>query len=298
MRMKRNILLAALLSAAVFASCEQERQTYIGPSLIMFSDTLTTVPVQSSDEVLSIDVAATYAADYDRTVGVEVVQKESNAVEGRHFTVESYSVTIPAGQQAATFDFRGIYDNMDLDDSLVVSLRLVSPENDEIGEGSATKVRLQKVVPFSLDNFTRYAVVTSDFLRTFLGSLNGQRLVFTEPDDTEPNTVRVMDAFSDGYDIRLTFDASDPLEPALSLAEEGMPAGDVREFAGAPYGDNLIRLASYPSYESVFDTGDRTAEFYAKFYVENVGYLVNPYFLTSIQWISDAEAEDILKNGF
>lgn len=239
--MKNNILFAVLVSAAFFTSCETERQTYIGPSLIMFSDTLTILPVQSSEEVLSIDLAATYPSDYDRTVGVEIVQKESNAIEGRHFTVESYTVNIPAGQQAATFDFKGMYDNIGPEDSLVFTLSIVSPENDEIGEGSVTKVRLQKVAPFKIGDFTRYAVITSDFLETFFGTGNGQRLAFAETDGAKENTVILRDAFSDGYDIGLTFDASDPLEPELSIAEEGAPVGDVREFAGAPYGDNLIR---------------------------------------------------------
>ena len=296
--MKINVFFAALLSAAVFASCESERQTYIGPSLIMFSDTLTVVPVQSDDQVLSVDIGATYSADYDRTVGVEIVQKESNAVEGRHFTVESYSVTIPAGAQAATFDFKGLYSNLEQEDSLVMALRLVSPGNDEIAEGSTTKVRLQKVAPFRLEDFTRYAVVTSEFLETFKGTGNSQRLVETETDASVANTVLLKDAFADGYDFRLTFDASDPLEPELAIADDGAPIGDVREFAGAPYGDNLIRITPYTVYKSDFNTCDRSAMLYATFYVANAGYLQYPYFETEIRWISDAEAEDILKNGF
>ena len=296
--MRKSILTAAALAAVLFASCEAERQTYIGPSLIMFSDTLTTVAVQSDDQVLSVDLSATYSCDYDRTVGVEIVQKQSNAVEGRHFSVGSYSVTIPAGKLAATFDFKGLYSNIEPEDSLVFSLRLVSPGNDEIGTGSVTKVRLRKVAPYNFEDFTGYAVVTSEFYDTFEPYGDGQKLVLTEPAEGEENTVILHDVYDEGYDFKLVFDPEDPLEPRVEVAEEGVPVAGVLKYLGAPYGDNMMRIANYPALVSSFDTNDRTAELYTVFYIENVGTVVQSNFLTGIRWITEDEAEDILHNGF
>ena len=72
---------------------------------------------------LDIPVAATEACSYDRTVAVEVIDKKSNAIEGKHYTIESNTITIKAGERAANVRIRGNYDAIAATDSLGLTLR-------------------------------------------------------------------------------------------------------------------------------------------------------------------------------
>ena len=90
-----------LLMCAITSCGDAERPSYEGPNYILFSDTLTVLAVQNNEEVFDIPVAATEACSYDRTVAVEVIDKKSNAIEGKHYTIESNTITIKAGERAA-----------------------------------------------------------------------------------------------------------------------------------------------------------------------------------------------------
>lgn len=86
----------------------------------MFSDTLYSYPVQDTDDYFDVPVSATQVCGYDRTFGVEVVDKNSNAIEGKHYELQSSTITIKAGERAANVKVRGIYKNIDITDSLWV----------------------------------------------------------------------------------------------------------------------------------------------------------------------------------
>ena len=64
------------------ASCDSEYVKYSGPDYIMFSDTLSVLPVQNNEEYFDITVSATEACDYDRTLGVEIIDKKSKITLG------------------------------------------------------------------------------------------------------------------------------------------------------------------------------------------------------------------------
>lgn len=83
-----------LLMCAITSCGDAERPSYEGPNYILFSDTLTVLVVQNNEEVFDIPVAATEACSYDRTVAVEVIDQKSNAIEGKHYTIESNTITI------------------------------------------------------------------------------------------------------------------------------------------------------------------------------------------------------------
>ena len=51
-----------------FCGCNTDYVKYSGPDYIMFSDTLTVLPVQNNEEYFDIPVAATEACSYDRTL--------------------------------------------------------------------------------------------------------------------------------------------------------------------------------------------------------------------------------------
>ena len=53
--------------------------------------------------------------------------------KGRHFSLESNTVTIKAGERTANVRIRGIYDNIEVTDSLGMVLQLVSKEESRVG---------------------------------------------------------------------------------------------------------------------------------------------------------------------
>lgn len=79
--------MAALAALISLVGCEQDRVVYGGPNYLMFSDTIYYCPVQETNEIFNVPVSATETADRDRTFAVEVIDKKSNAVEGKHYKI-------------------------------------------------------------------------------------------------------------------------------------------------------------------------------------------------------------------
>ena len=297
--MKRMYILLSVFAMFVMASltgCESESQIYEGPSYVMFSDTMNICPVYQDGEPYEVMLAATRSMPYDRTFGVEVIQQKSNAIEGYHYTIESNTVTIPAGELATSVHVKGIYDHIGDSDSLNIKLRLVLLDDKLEWEhyGLETNVTLQKVCPFSIDDFTGYAMVTSTFLFSY-NKGNARRLITTERVEGEPNSIMLRDFLCDGYDVKLTLDNSDPLNPKASV-REGDIIGPTDKFIGQMIGDNVLGITDYQAIDSKFFTCRNMAALYSLIFVHKEGYL--GAFVNTIEWISDVEAEDILKNGF
>lgn len=291
-----TIFAVAVIALTSFTGCDSESQIYEGPSYVMFADTANVCPVFQEGEAYKVPLSATQAAPYDRTYGVEVLQQKSNAIEGYHYIMESNTVTIPAGELAGTIDIKGVYDNIEENDSLNIRLRLVLLDEKLEWDyyGLETNVSFQKVCPFNIDNFTGYAVVTSTFLYTYdRGNL--RRLITTERVEGEPSSVMLRDFLHDGYDVKLTFDNSDPLRPRASV-RQGDIIGPTDKFLGQMIGDNVLRITDYSNVESKFFTCRDMAALYSLIFVYKEGYL--GAFVNQIEWISDVEAEDIIKNGF
>ena len=188
------------LSVAVVAmatlsitSCDEEYVTYTGPEYVMFADSISTNMVMADGEAFAVAVASTVKCDYDRTFGVEVVDKGSNAIEGVHYTLESNSITIPAGEMATEVRVRANYEKIEATDSLGFVLRLVVPEQlewDLYPNGAQTKVVMYKSCPFDVNNFTGWCVMTSLLLYDYPGlNPSYQRLVRSELHPTEENAV-------------------------------------------------------------------------------------------------------------
>ena len=131
------------LSVAAIAGiwgCNDAVVTYSGPEYMLFSDTLYVLPVVDDQEYHNIPVVATTACDYDRTVAVEVMDAFSNAIEGRHYSLESNSVTIPAGELVGNVRVRGYHNNIDVYDSLGFKLNLIVPEGLQWNRGKEGEV--------------------------------------------------------------------------------------------------------------------------------------------------------------
>lgn len=82
------------------SGCDQDKVAYNGPSYLMFSDTLYTYAVQETNEIFNVPISATVAADHDRTFAVEVIDRESNAVEGSIIKFCRIPVSIKAGERS------------------------------------------------------------------------------------------------------------------------------------------------------------------------------------------------------
>lgn len=278
--------------------CEEARTIYSGPDYIMFSDSLYVLPVQNNDDYFDIPVSATQTCGYDRTLAVEIIDKNSNAIEGVHYTLESNTVTIKSGELVANVRVRGIYDNIEVTDSLGFALRLVTQENTQWDlYGIDANVMLRKTCPFNIYDFEGYCVVTSTYLYDY--STVDKRLIRTEVHPEEENTVILKDYFYDGYDVKIRFTTDDLLNPLIEMDEQVF--GPTSEAFGTLYGDGMIRMFQPSYYASYYSSCEQFIYQYMTLYVLNKDQSIFGTvgtFMNVVKWISDDEAEKLMKEGY
>ena len=299
--MKKYLIYITLAFAAMLtaSSCHERYVTYDDAEYVMFADTIATYPVQQDVEYFSIPVVSTVTRDYDRTFGVEIVDKGNNAIEGLHYRLQSNTVTIKAGETRADVMVHGIYDNIAAEDQLTFQLRLVM--NDDLVMplyGKDTKANLMKVCPFDINAFTGYCVFTSMFLYDYSITGSYQRLVYTEKHPTEENTIICRNWLNDGYDVTMKFHPEDPLKRVVTM-DEGQVASDEGSFFGTAHGDDKILVRSSSLNESLFFTCGSYLYLWAEIYVENLGEPVGTvgHFYNIMEWISDEEAQRLRNEG-
>lgn len=293
MKQISRYIMISFLAVAALCGCKERYVTYDDAEYVMFADTLAVYPVQQDVEYFSIPVVSTVTRDYDRTFGVEIIDKGSNAIENLHYRLQSNTVTIKAGENRADVQVHGIYDNIDAKDSLGFQLRLVM--NDKLVMplyGKDTKAVMMKSCPFDINDFTGYCVLTSMFLYNYSITGSYQRLVFTEKHPTEENMIICRNWINDGYDVTMTFHADDPMTPLVTM-EEGQVASDEGSFFGTAHGDDKIQVRSSLLYDSVFYPCGRYLYIWTEMYVENLGVPVGTvgHFYNIMEWVSDEEAE-------
>ena len=271
--------------------------TYDDAEYVMFADTLATYPVQKDVEWFSIPVVSTVTRDYDRTFGVEIIDKGSNAIERYHYYLQSNTITIKAGETRTDVLVHGVYDNIGDTDSLGFELQLVM--KDELVMplyGSRTKAVMMKSCPFDINDFTGYCVLTSMFLYNYSITGSYQRLIRTERHPTEDNMIICHDWIRDGYDVTMTFHPEDPMKPLVTMDEDQI-ASDEGSFFGTAHGDDKILVTDSYMYDSVFYPCGRYLYIWTEMYVENLGTSVGTvgHFYNIMEWITDEEA-DRLRN--
>lgn len=302
--MNKKILfstIVSLVSLVGFTSCEEERTVYSGPQYIMFADTLSVLGVEDNGEYADIYISATRAMDKDLTLAVEVMEQESSAIEGVHYTIESNTVVIKAGELSTSVRIRGHYENLTVDENLPeIKLRLISPEEThwELYEnmGLETKVMLQKVCPFDINAFTGYAMITSTYLYNYVGGYN--RLIKTEVDPTEENTIIMRDFYYDGYDVKLRFTTDDPLNPLIEMDDQ--PLVTTGEAFGTKYGDGMLHIYQPTNYVSYYSACEKFIYQYITLWVPGMAAGTNTVgtFIQAIEWISDDEARVLMNQGY
>lgn len=282
----------AFLAVAALTGCKERYVTYSDAEYVMFADTLATYPVQKDVDYFAIPVVSTVVKDYDRTFGVEVIDKTSNAIENRHYRLQSNTITIKAGENRADVMVHGYYDNIEATDSLGFTLQLVMDERLVMPlYGKQTKAVLMKSCPFDINDFTGYCVLTSMFLYNYSATGAYQKLVFTEKHPTEDNMIICRNWINDGYDVTMTFNADDPMKPFVTM-DEGQVASDEGSFFGISYGDDKLLVRNSSNYDSIFYPCGRYLYIWTEMYVENLGTPVGTvgHFYNIMEWVSDEEA--------
>lgn len=293
--MKQTIkYIIILLTAVLFTEgCQERYVTYSDAEYVMFADTMATYPVQKDVEWFCIPVVSTVTRDYDRTFGVEIIEKGSNAIENHHYRLESNTITIKAGETRADVKVHGYYDNIGVTDSLGITLQLVMNDKLEMPlYGKQAKAVMMKSCPFDINGFTGYCVLTSMFLYDYSITGRYQRLVYTEKHPTEENMIICHDWIKDGYDVTMTFHPEDPMKPFVTM-EAGQVASDEGSFFGITHGDDKILVKNSSLYNSIFYPCGNYLTIWTEMYVENLGVPVGTvgHFYNIMEWISDEEAE-------
>ena len=197
----RYIALSFVMMAAL-NSCHERYVTYNDAEYVMFADTLAIYPVQEHAQPFNIPVVSTVIKDYDRTFGIEVIDATSNAIESKHYSLESNTVTIKAGETRADVVVRGYFDSFEPEDSLGFTLSLVMNDALEMPlYGRQTKAVLMKTGPFNVEKFSGSCVLSSMFLQDYSSNGSYNRLVYTEPHPTMKNTIICRGWLKDGYDV-------------------------------------------------------------------------------------------------
>ena len=291
--------LSAIAALIALASCSQDYTNYSGPSYIMFSDTLYQYAVQETNEVFNVPVSATEKADFDRTFAVEVVPKQSNAIEDRHYRILNNTVTIKAGEMVGNVQVQGIYENIGNTDSLGLTLKLVVPEKYNWTDlyKDYTHVVMQKSCPFDINNFSGWCMVTSTFYSEYLNNVEN-RLIKTEVVEGEENTVLLKDVYYKGYDLKLKFNTKNPLEPKVEMDDQ--IAGETGEAFGTIYGDGKLRISQPSIYTSYFNSCLKYVLQYVSMSVDKKdgsSFGTVGTYISMFEWISDAEAEKLKEQG-
>lgn len=297
--MKQIFKFIAISFAAAMAlsACQERYVTYEGDEYVMFADTLAVYPVMEGAEEFSIPVVSTVVRNYDRTFGVEVIDRLSNAIERKHYSLESNTITIKAGETRADVKVRGHYENIGEADSLGFALQLVM--KDELVMplyGNQTKAVIMKTGKFDRSKFTGYCVLSSMFLQNYSQNGGYNRLVYTEPHPTLNNTIICRNWLKDGYDVELTFNDEDPLMPVVTMART--VAGDQGSFFGTSYGQwgDKLYVQSSNLAQSIFYPLGGYLYIWTEFSVDEYGIVGD--FYNVMQWVTDEEAERIMREGF
>ena len=291
--------MAVLAALASLTGCDQDRKVYSGRNYLMFSDTLYHYAVQENNERFEVPVSATRSAGYDRTFAVEVIDKGSNAIEGKHYRLLSNTVIIKAGEMTAGVEIEGVYGNIGITDSLGFALRLIIPESEQWDlYGTEAKVVLQKVCPFDINNFTGYCKVTSSYFANYLPNTT-LRLITSELVEGEENTIVLHGLYYEGYDTKIKFDNRDVLEPGIEMEEH--VCGNTSQAFGTVYGDGKLVMSQPSGYPAYFNTCQKFVFQYTNLRVDNkdgslFGIVDTPANL--IEWISEAEAEKLKEQGY
>lgn len=280
-------------------SCKPEYTTYTGPNYILFSDTLYEVAVVDNESYYDVPVVATRACDYDRSVAVEIVDAGSNAVEGKHYSLESNTVTIKAGELRGNLRVKGYHNNIDVADSLGFKLQLIIPEDAQWDlYGNTANVILRKACKFDINAFVGYCVVSSTYIMNYMNVDKILTRSEIDPEDEEQKTIIIKDYFFKGYDVKIKFETDDIYNPLIRMDDQRFAV--TSEAFGTLYGDGYINAYQPTAYTSYYSSCEKFIFQYMTLYVPGMDASVNTIgtFVNAVEWISDDEAAKLKREGY
>ncbi len=309
--MKKIFNIFWVVAAVVgFVACNEQYTTYKDKEYLMFSDSISTNMVLPDGTPFRVEVSSTVARDFDRTYAVEIIDKGSNAIEGHHYRLGSNTITIPAGKLSTAVEVYGNYENIAPADSLGFTLQLVMNEElkwDMYPNSNRTKVVMYKSCPFDINEWggteaePKYCLLTSLLLYSYPGTNSSyQRLVKCYKHKSMENTIVMDDLFYNGYDVLLTFDTTNPATPLLKMQNDQVIGSEFTVF-GTQYGDGKILGTHSPRAEqaSFYNSCQKFAQLWVLMYVKDfsttIGYM--GYFYNILEWVSQEEAEEIMREG-
>ena len=303
-------IIVSIVAVASFVACNEQYPTYEGKEYLMFAEEMTTNMVLADGTPFKVEVSSTVARDFDRTFAVEIIDKGSNAIEGYHYRLGSNTITIPAGKLSTNVEVYGNYENIEPADSLGFTLKLVMNEKlkwDLYPKSDETKVVMYKSCPFDINEWggteqePKYCLLTSLYLYSYPGpNTDYSRLVRCYKHKSLENTIVMDDLFYNGYDVQLTFDTSNPAQPILKMPSEQVIGSEFTVF-GIQYGDGKILATHSPRADqlSTYNACQKFAQLWVLAYVNDfstsVGYI--GYFYNILEWVSQEEAEEIMREG-
>jgi hypothetical protein len=165
---------------------------------------------------------------------------------------------------------------------------------------------MYKSCPLDINEFggteqePRYCLLTSLLLYSYPGpNTSYQRLVKCYKHKSIKNTIVMDDLFYNGYDVLLTFE-DNPAEPLLKMQADQVIGSEYTVF-GIQHGDGRILATHSPRAEqaSYYNACQKYAQLWVLMYVKDfsttVGYV--GYFYNILEWVSQEEAEEIMREG-
>ena len=298
--MKKNILTIIVAFVAVvssFTGCKPEYTTYSGPNYIMFSDTLYEMAVVDNESYFDVPVVATRSCDYDRNVAVEIVDAGSNAIEGKHYSIESNTVTIKAGELRANVHVKGYHSNIDVADSLGFELKLIVPEDAQWNlYGTKANVLVKKACKFDINAFVGPCVVSSTFIMNMMQV--DKILTRSKICPDEENAIIIKDYFFKGYDVKIKFEVGDVYNPLIRMDEQRFAL--TADAFGTKYGKGYVNVYQPTAYTSYYSSCEKFIFQYMTLYVPGMPETVNTVgtFVNAVEWISEDEAKKLKREGY
>lgn len=277
-----HVIAAFTLMAGTYlaSSCSSEIPdiNYDGQEFVQFSDSLYDVPVTPEENVFEIPVVFSTTMNIERHVVVDIDKKHSNATENYHFTIETRNLTIPAGKNTAKVRVKGIYDNMNPNDSLAFTLRILNHEDEQLDIYSKkTVVRLTKLLPFNIDDYEGDMLMTC----TFPFSTSNTTTILVESKKVDDHTLRIVAPFDDNRDITIKFH-----EDAMKPFDRNIDVKTQIAFTDVNYGP--VSMSSIEGYPSYYIPQDRAFILYMTAELEHLGSFGAFYYI--FRWITPDEA--------
>ena len=300
-----TIIMAIVAVVLCFTGCKPEYTTYTGPCYIQFSDTLYEVAVVEDETYYDVPVVATTVSDHDRNVAVEVIDAGSNAIEGKHYSIESNTVTIKAGELRGNLRVKGYHNNIDVADSLGFKIQLIIPEDLQWDMyGTTANVLLRKACKFDINTFVGPCVVSSTYIMSYM---NVDKLLTRseiDPTDEEKKTIIIKDYFFKGYDVKVKFETDDIYNPLIRM--ENQRFATTSDAFGTLYGDGYINVYQPTAYTSYYSSCEKFIFQYMTLFVPGMTPGVDTptqentvgTFVNAVEWISEDEAARLKREGY